>query len=462
MPIELRNYQVDLIDKVRDLFLKGERRILVQAPTGAGKTAIMAHMAKTAADQGMRTWFIVHRRELLKQSLKAFEAERIRCGIVASGWPTLFDAPTQICSIQSLGSRTKFLKKPTLVCFDEAHHVAAKSWVGVFNNQTEALKIGLTATPERLDGRGLKDFFDKIVFGPSVASLIDQGFLSPYRLFAPAGINLVGVRSKMGDFVKSDLSVAVDKPTITGDAIAEYKKLAEGKRAVVFCVSIEHSKHVAEQFNAAGIKAEHVDGETQALQRDKTIERFTNGETLVLCNVDLFGEGFDLPAIEVAILLRPTQSLALYLQQVGRSLRPFPGKLSAIILDHAGNCERHGLPDEEREWSLEGHRSTRKSVAQVKIKVCSKCYAAMPAGASTCKYCGYVFEIQAREVGHAEGNLVEADVAAIKKKRAWEVAKAQTMEELVEVGKSRNYNRPEAWARIQYDLRQRKVLNRKP
>lgn len=459
--IKLRDYQTKIIDDVRSLFFNGVKRVLVQAPTGSGKTAIMAHVAKTSADQGMTTWFVVHRRELVKQSLKAFELEGINAGVVSADWPRLHYAKAQICSIQTIIRCLGAIKKPHLVCFDECHHVAARSWMKVFNFVPEAFKIGLTATPERLDGHGLKDYFDKIVSGPSIQSLTDQGFLSPYKLYAPSGIDLSGVRTQMGDYVKSDLSTAADKPTITGNAISEYLKLAPGKRAVVFCVSLEHSRHVVEQFNAAGIKAEHVDGESSIQERDGAIERFARGETLVLSNVDLFGEGFDLPAIEVAILLRPTQSLALYLQQVGRSLRPFPGKSSAVILDHAGNCERHGLPDEDRQWSLEGHRDKKKSVQQVRIKVCPKCYAAMPTGSSYCKYCGYVFTAQEREVAHAEGNLAEVDVAAIKKRRAWEVARAQSYEDLVAIGRARNYSRPEAWAKIQYDLRQRKVLNRK-
>lgn len=156
----------------------------------------------------------------------------------------------------------------------------------------------------------------------------------------------------MGDFVRSELSTVVDKPLITGDAIAHYQRHAYGKRAVVFCVSVEHSKHVVSSFNAAGIAAVHVDGETPTEVRDDAIKHFARGNVKIISNVELFGEGFDCPSIEAAILLRPTKSLGLYLQQIGRALRPYPGKENAIILDHSGNCLRHGLPDEEREWSL--------------------------------------------------------------------------------------------------------------
>lgn len=449
-----------MIDDVRNLFFAGQRRIIFQLATGGGKTAVIARMAKTSSDQGMRTWFIVHRRELIKQSLKAFELEGIHAGVVANGWPQIANASTQICMVQSM-KRAQYFKRPNILAIDEAHHCCANSYAKVYNAQPQAFKIGLTATPERLDGRGLKDFFDHIVKGPSISNLIDAGFLSNYKLFAPAGIDLKGVRSRMGDYVKGDLNVVVNKPTITGDAIKEYLKLAPGKRAVVFCVSVDHSKSVCQQFNEAGIKAEHIDGESSGIERDGAIERFERGETLILCNVELFGEGFDLPAIEVAVLLRPTQSLTLYLQQIGRALRPFPGKESAIILDHANNCERHGLPDEERDWSLEGHKKSKVSNSEIRIRVCPKCYAAMRNGVVTCVYCGYVFTASSKEIEHAAGDLAEVDVAALRRKRAWEVVKAQTYEELVELGNKRGYQRAEAWARIQMELRHKKILNRR-
>ena len=462
MSIKLWPYQTELVDQVRQHFLSGEKKVLLQAPTGSGKTAIMANMAKTAESQGMTTWFIVHRRELIKQSLLAFANEGIDAGVVCSGWPIKWGAKTQICSVGSLGSRASRLRRPNLICLDEVHHICASSWTKIYKTYEDVFMIGLTATPERLDGRGLGDYFKKMVLGPSVTSLIDQGYLSPYKLYAPPGISLTGVRTKMGDYVKSDLNQAVDKPLITGDAIKEYLKLASGKRAVVFCSSIQHSLHVVEQFNLSGIGAEHVDGETSIKDRDSAIQRFSRGETKVLSNVDLFGEGFDLPAIECAILLRPTKSLGLYLQQVGRVLRIYPGKDAALILDHAGNCERHGLPDEERQWSLDGHlHRSRGSVNEVRIKVCPKCFAAQKVGSVSCSYCGYAYPITAQKITEVAGDLTEVDVARVKRNKAWEESQAKTLEDWERLGESRGYARWKQWALIQWNLRHGNVLNRR-
>lgn len=450
----LRPYQVKMIDAVREQIHKGHKSILLQSPTGSGKTLIMAHMAKTAEAQGMRTAFIVHRRELVRQSVEQFAG--IDVGVIAKGWPQRRQSQTQICSIQLLARHLSYLREPTLIAWDECQHCCASSWEKVYKAFPNAFHVGLTATPERLDGKGLGGFFKVMVEGPSVAELIDQGYLSPYRLYAPSTIDLSNVHKRMGDFARDELSKAADKPSITGDAIKEYLKLAAGKRAVVFCCSIEHSKNVVKAFLDAGIPAEHVDGETPTTVRDQAVERFSRGETKILSNVELFGEGFDLPAIEVAILLRPTQSLGLYLQQVGRSLRPFPGKEYAIILDHSGNCERHGLPDEERTWTLFGRGLPKNPMAKRSVKVCPKCFAAQFTTGS-CKYCGYVYPITSREIEVKEGELQEVDLQRIKKANALQQARSQTLEELIAEGKRRGYPRAELWARHVFNGRQRRV-----
>ena len=311
-------------------------------------------MLGTAAERGMPSWFIVHRRELINQSSRAFTGEGIKHGIISANYEVNRTALVQIASIQTLSRRYHKYRVPSLIVWDECHHIAANSWSKIFSLYPNSVHIGLTATPERLDGTGLDKWFRVMVKGPSVAWLIENKYLSNYKLYAPSKVDLTNVRTRMGDYVGSELTAVVDKPSITGDAIKHYKKLADGKRAVVFCASIEHSKHVVKQFLDAGIPAAHVDGETDINERDAAIRRFRDGTIKILSNVELFGEGFDVPCIEAAILLRPTQSLGLYLQQVGRSLRPNPGKDYAVILDHAGNCERHGLPDDEREWTLAG------------------------------------------------------------------------------------------------------------
>ena len=445
--MQLRPYQDEIIGQVRAIMRSGVKSILVQSPTGSGKTALTAMMLKTASSKGLSCWFLVHRRELVKQSIAAFGRAEVKHGVVAAGWYEEPHLNVQLASVQTVARRVDRIKNPKLIVWDEAHHVAAGSWSKIHAAFPDAFHIGLTATPERLDGTGLKQWFKAMVKGPAVRWLIDNGFLADYKIYAPPSINTSDIHTRMGDFVKSELSAAIDKPTITGDAIRHYQKHGHGKRAVCFCVSIEHSQHVAKQFNDVGIPAAHVDGESDMNYRDETIERFRKNEIKILTNVDLFGEGFDLPALEVAILLRPTQSLGLYLQQVGRALRPYPGKSHAIILDHAGNCARFGLPDDERDWSLEPRdKKTRASSSSATIRICPKCFAAQELGRDNCKFCGFEFEKSPRQVDQVEGELQEVDADALRRQRNAEQGKAQSLQDLIELGKQRGYRKPLAWA----------------
>lgn len=454
MTFSLRSYQSEIIDQARDLIRAGHTSILLQAPTGAGKTALCAHMLGTAAANGRQSWFVVHRRELIRQSARTFRSVGIPHGIVAAGFMGDALQPVQICSVQTLAQRHARMRRPKLIVWDECHHVAAASWAKIHEAYPDAIHIGLSATPERLDGTGLQAWFKQIVRGPSVSWLIDGGYLARYRLFAPTRPDLGGVHTRMGDFVRSESAAVMDKPSITGDAVAHYKKLAAGKRAVVFCTSVEHSQHVVAQFRAAGLPAEHVDGESDSRERDAALQRFERGETLILSNVELFGEGVDIPGIEVAILLRPTQSLSLYLQQVGRALRPAPGKAEAIILDHAGNALRHGLPDDERTWSLDGAKKKRKASdpADIAVKQCPVCFSVVRSVQMRC-VCGHQWIPQGRTVEQQAGELIEVDPSVLRRERAREQGSAQTLEDLVRLGTARGYKNPRGWALHVYQAR---------
>lgn len=456
--VNLRPYQSDLISKTRALMLQGCKSILLQSPTGSGKTLLTAFMLKSCVERGQRAWFVVHRRELIKQSIRAFGQIELPYGVIAAGWWEDPKKPVQIASIQSLIRRHHKHAKPNLIVWDECHHLGAASWQRLHEQYPGAYHIGLTATPCRLDGKGLSGFFKEMLKGPSVASLIDDGYLSKYRLFAPPGVSTQGVHTQMGDYNKTELGALLDRPTITGDAIAHYQRLAPGKRAVVFAVSIAHSKHVVSQFQAAGIPAEHVDGETPTEVRDHAIKRFTDGNLKILSNVELFGEGFDVPNIEAAILLRPTQSIGLYLQQVGRAFRPAPGKDAAIILDHAGNCQRHGFPDEDRVWTLAGGvRSDRgDKTPAAGVRVCERCFAAQFSGTAVCRFCGYAFKVAPREVEEVAGTLQEIDPAVVRFNRAKEQASARDLAGLIALGKQRGYKNPAGWARYVWAARQAK------
>ncbi len=445
--ITLRPYQEQIIADARALLRDGKTSVAIQAPTGSGKTALASRMLHTASSKGHGAWFVCHRRELVTQSAITFAAAGVDHGIVAAGFDGDRKRPVQICSIQTLARRWKTLTRPRLIVWDECHHVAAASWGAIHKEFPDAVHIGLTATPERLDGTGLGEWFQEIIYGPPVRDLIDAGYLSDYRLFAPASVDTKGVHTSYGDFVKSELTKVVDKPRITGDAISHYRKYCDGKSALAFAVGIEHSLHIVEQFRAAGISAEHVDGDTPASERDAAMQRFKRRETLVLSNVDLFGEGVDCAGIECLIMLRPTQSLAMYLQQVGRALRPMAGKAFAVLLDHAGNVHRHGLPDDPREWSLEGTKSKRATDKDdVKVKQCPMCYATVAAHKSECRHCGHKFVTQAREIDVVAGELAEVEIARARVEARREQGQASTIEDLIRIGKLRGYKNPAAWA----------------
>ncbi len=451
----LRPYQEQIIAQARDLMMRNTRSILIQCPTGSGKTVLTSHMLNTASKRGKVCWFIVHRRELVNQTVRTLNEFDVPHGVCAAGYPQARQHLVQVASIQTLARRYQHYRRPELLVFDECHHQAAGTWEKLYNIFKDSYKIGLTATPERLDGKGLRKFYSEMILGPKIRELIRQGFLSDYKVYAPAQIAVDNIKIRMGDFDKQQLNQAADTPTITGCAVDHYKRLATGKRAVVFCVSVLHSKHVTEQFNAAGIPAEHVDGETESCKRDQAIEKFRNGEIKILSNVDLFGEGFDLPAIEAVIQLRPTASLGLHLQQVGRALRPSPGKTHAIILDHAGNTFRHGLPDEDRQWSLDGRKkSSKASTDRVeRCRICPSCFAAQAPHASACGYCGKPFEVEAREVEEVEGELEEVDPKLIQARRRQEQARASSLQDLIQIGKSRGYANPTRWAEYIFNAR---------
>lgn len=447
MTFALRPYQQDIIDAARR-HLREVRRVLLQAPTGAGKTALTASMLGTAANRGHRSFFICHRAELVEQAAATFSQVGIAYGIIAAGTAPNPLAPVQIASIDTLKNRLDRVAPPSLVVWDECHHIAAAGWTKVMEAYPEARHVGLTATPWRLDGTGLGAHFDRMVRGPSVRWLIEQGYLSPYRAFAPSHPDLGNVHTRAGDYVQTELAEVMGASAIVGDAVAHYRRLAAGKRAVAFCVSVKHSQHVAAQFRAAGFVAHHLDGTTPREERRAAIQAFRDGHIQVLSNVDLFGEGFDLPAIEAAILLRPTKSLSLYLQQVGRALRTYPGKASALILDHANNIATHGLPDDDREWTLEDRERRKKGdsdEARVAVAQCPSCYT-VHRPAPRCPSCGHAYQTAGRKIEEIDGELHEIDTARVREQRRAEQRDARSLDDLMRLAQARGYKNPAAWA----------------
>lgn len=445
--IELRPYQQRLIDEAR-IALRTHPSVFLQSATGSGKTVLAASMLGTARTRGRRAWFLAHRDFLLEQTSHTFDQVGIPHAFIAAGRHADQFEPIQIVSVQTLGRRLKRYAPPDLIVWDEAHHVAARTYRQIREWSNGARHIGLSATPMRLDGKGLDAYFATMVLGPSVTELIEANHLSRYRAFAPGKPNLAGVHTLGGDYRHDELADVMDTSQIVGDMVRHYRERADGKRAIYFAVSIKHSQHIAATFQGAGIPAVHLDGDSPTADRIAAAQAFARGDIRVITNVDICGEGYDLSSqagaeatVEVVGLARPTQSLALHLQQVGRALRPKAEP--AVILDHAGNLLRHGLPDDDRTWALQGIDRKRRQESAAGVRQCGKCFGVCRQGARVCPYCGAAFEIVAREVEEIGGALQEIDVVAAREARRHaerrELGEARDRDALERIARERGY-----------------------
>ena len=454
----LRPYQQTAVDAVRDSFRSGHRRPLLVAPTGSGKTVIFSYITASAAAKGNRTLVLVHRQELLEQCHRSLDSMDVPHGLIASGLTPERHQLTQVASVQTLIRRFDRVVAPDLIVIDEAHHATAGAWATVLARWPNARVLGVTATPQRLDGKGLGEVFDDLIRGPEVADLIGQGFLCRPQYFAPKTVDMAGVRTVAGDFNRAEMAERMDKPTITGDAVTHYRKYADGLPCVVFCTGIKHAEHVAQAFNAAGYRFAVLDGTLSPEERATRVQSLGNGKLHGLVTVDIVSEGFDLPIVACAVLLRPTASLSLHLQQVGRVLRVSPGKPRAIILDHVGNCRRHGLAEEFRDWSLEGIRRRGKKGQQDDVqstRQCPQCYA-VHTPSPNCPQCLHVYEIKDRIPDVVDGELEELKARQQIRERKREQGTAQTLEDLIRVGKARGMKNPYGWAHNVFRARQKK------
>lgn len=455
----LRDYQIKCIDAVRQAYRDGKRAPLLVAPCGAGKTLMFSYMCKGATERGKRTLILVHRQELVDQVSAALKKMDVNHGIISPGYQPLPHLPVQVASVFTLVRRLDRIATPDFIIVDEAHHAILQStWGKVIAAFPTARLCGNTATPTRLSGEGLGDIFDQLVVGPSTQELIDKGWLSPVRVFSPPTIDVSGVHSAMGDFKKGELAFAVDKPKITGDAIEHYQRLTPGKKAAVFCVSIQHASNIADAARRAAITAVMIEGKTDRHLRREIVNDFSKGIIRWLVSVDIIAEGWDCPSIEVGIFLRPTHSLGLWVQQTGRILRTSPGKTDAILLDHAGNTLRHGLPTEERYWSLSGTAKARDGGSgAISVRVCPSCFSAQRSGRITCGNCGKPFPVEPRVIAKAKGTLreiTEEDLAARRARQ--EVGRTATLEQLTELGRIRGYRNADAWAKYVLAGREKK------
>jgi len=402
-----RPYQEKIINDLRAA-MRNHRRVLVCSPTGSGKTFLATTIADGAARKGRRVIFIVHRSELLDQTSAAFRDNGVDHGIVVAGKSTP-DNHVLVAMEMTLANRLGDINTPDILFDDECHRAVSRTRMRIAESWRDAWSIGLTATPCRTDGRGLRERYDTMVMGPSVHDMIAGGWLAEYDAYTPWTPDLSDVEPLDGDYPSDQIGTYMSRPTITGSIIEHYQRLGDGKRAIGFGASVTHSAMMAQAFRAAGVPAIHLDGVTPANLRRQAIADFRSGAVRVLFNWGLFVEGFDVPDAEVLIGARPTSSLSVHLQMVGRILRPKASGAHAIIIDHAGNLARHGFPDDPRSWSLDGVIKRPAGEALAPGQECPRCFA-FHRPAPTCPRCGYVYPTAPTDAGPRTigGELVRA------------------------------------------------------
>lgn len=372
MTVVMRDYQAAVIEEASQHYARKVRRVAIQLATGGGKGRILGSVAQRTAAKGNRIQIVAHRDKLVQQICDNLDDEGVPYGRVQPGWPML-RYPVLVGMVQTVSRRLDKLPLPDLLLIDECHHAPAGQYRAMMEAWPNAKVLGVTATPARSDGQGLRDQFDVLVQGPSMAKLITAGHLANYDYFLPSpDFDAAGIGIQAGDFKPGEALRAMAKAKIVGDAVAHYKRYLSGKRAVAFCMGVQHTRDVASEFKAAGIRAASVDGTMPLDYINSCLNALAIGNLDVLTAADLISEGVDIPTVGGVILLRPTMSVGLYLQQVGRALRPKPDGSRAVILDHVGNARRHGMPADPRAWSLDGE--LKRDVP--KIRECILCFRA--------------------------------------------------------------------------------------
>lgn len=462
VPLVLRpEYQVPAIDALRDA-LRKYRRVLLQLPTGGGKTAIASFLAQEIAARGKTVYFNCHRMELVEQTSRTWRKYGIAHGFIAANRPKTTSV-ANICSIDTLKNRLLTTPEPAFAIWDECHHLGAAGWQAIMDAWPNARHIGLSATPWRLDGSGLGRQFEYMVQGPTVAWLIEHGFLSRYEIFAPNPPDMKGARKGAdGDFTKRSAAARMDIPKRVGDIVQHWRRYANGMRTIAFAINVADSMTIVKRFNEAGIPAAHLDADTPDADRARIIQDFAAGRILILSNVALFGEGFDLSAIaqtdvtiDCLIDAAPSQSLSAVLQRWGRVLRP--KDYAAIILDHAGNSNRHGFPDDEREWTLDDREKSGKGgkgddgpPPPYTCKCFRQIKRPLPAA---CPHCGIAIVPDVKPIEEGEGELLRRtaeDKAAVRAQLKREENEAKTLHALIALANRRGYANPQQWAFKKY------------
>lgn len=484
----LRPYQKKIVKETSEFYQDGQKAVLMQKATGAGKTRTAAYIVEKYSSTGRQVLWLVHRDELLMQAAMTFAENGIRHRVVAaksserairaeqfrefSKCHVDDSAQVVVASIQTIVRRKDKIDwlQPSQIVADEAHLSLSTTWREVISWWPDARLLGLTATPTRLDGQSFNrkegGLYDVMVQGPSPAELMRWGNLATYELYAPPLEFKKGVKQKIkgGDFDAKTLAEEFDTPVIYGDVVDHYRRYSHGKPAIGFCPTVAVSEKFAQAFRDAGYRAIALDGCTDDAIRRRSLKQLATGEMDVIMSVSILVEGTDVPYATTALWLRRTQSLSMYLQGTGRVLRPHPDKECAIILDFVGVTKLHGYPDDDREWSLSGKvkRTRRESDEEdVGIQTCPKCRALHPP-APACPKCGHEYSpTERREIEQVAGNLEkvtseqrdanraarEAEKLAAKRARGKEEGECETLEDWIELAKRREYKFPIAWAK---------------
>lgn len=405
--MKLRFYQKIGLEKIIFLIKVGAKKILLKMPTGSGKTVVFSEILKGAYAKGTPAIMVVRGRKLVDQAHKRLYRENVPHGVRMAGhWNFRPREKIQICSIDTLIARDG--KEPwpdaKIVIIDEGHMATSPGYVRLSEVYPDAIFIVVTATPYVT--KSIRHVAEEVVCPITMKELIEQGFLVPADYYVPGEPDLMGVRTVNGDYVNAELENVMDKSGLIGDAVTQWKKLADNRPSLYFCVSVQHSKHVAECFKAAGVPALHCDADTPEIEREAAIRKLESGEIRVITNVGIFCTGVDIPIVSCVGMLRPTKSYNLYIQTAGRGTRLHPesGKKKFLIIDHAGNVRKHGFITEDPEFSLDGR--IKKFEPSQNPKVCEGCLRGYVE--PVCPYCDFRKPAKdgKREIIQVDGELV--------------------------------------------------------
>ena len=434
----LFDYQQKLVDQARDALAQGNKGVLIVSPPGSGKSVVISEIARLTVQKGGRVLFFVHRQELVKQIKDSFKQQGV---------------DLNHCTIMTVGkvaNRLKILPKPNLIIVDESQHSRAKTYLKIFTYYKDVPRLGFTGSPWRLSGKGFKDIYSAMVQGPTTKWLIEHHKLAPFTVYGyQLGDKNVLKHSSTGDYTKQSMDDFTHS-IIHGDIVKSWLKFAKDRKTIVYCHSTSFSKEVAQAFRDAGINAVHADAKTPQTKRDKIMKAFKNGEIKVLCNVDLVSEGFNVPDCSCVVLLRPTESLVIYLQQSMRAMRYQKGK-HAVIIDQVGNFERFGLPDTDYHWTLNDrakHPHRESGTDGIQIKTCPDCFAVIKADCVKCPICGHDFSIEIRKIKQKKDQELRAikaeqfHIDLIAKKK---VSELNSFKELAMYAKAKHYKNGWAW-----------------